>query len=1062
MKKHLLILIAIMAIICVAMLAGCDMFKGSQDPNDDEKITFTVTFDTQGGSPIDPITIGEGEALALPQTPTKEGYIFDGWYLDSDCVEKYGDSYAISKNITLYAKWKERDKHDEKEYQVNFYVDGELYSQLSIKNGTLLTLPKAPTKAGYVFDGWYLDLDFLQVVDSDYTVNSDVSVYAKWKIAQPSEDCVHEPISDKGYSPTCTGNGLTDGTHCDKCGKVLVEQKVIPAIGHVLERHNAKSATCTEAGWVVYDTCKREGCTYTTYSEIVALGHDVEHHNAKSATCTEAGWVAYDTCKREDCTYTTYTEIVALGHDVEHHEAKAATCTEVGWEAYDTCKREGCTYTTYTENVALGHDVEHHKAKAATCTEVGWEAYDTCKREGCTYTTYTEIVALGHDVEHHEAKAATCTEVGWEAYDTCKREGCTYTTTYTEIVALGHDIEHHEAKAATCTEVGWEAYDACKREGCSYSTYKEIPTHSFDENGVCTVCGYFETGLEFTLNEDGESYSVSGIGTFNGTNLVIPRINFDTKPVTRIRSEALCYCTGLTSITIPDSVTIIGDSAFYGCRGLNRIIVNEGNNKYHSYENCLIETAAKTLILGCSTSIIPTDGSVTSIGANAFPDCKGLISITIPDGVTSIGESAFYNCTGLTNITIPDSVTSIGEWAFDNTAWYNNQPNGLVYAGKVAYKYKGTMPSSTSITIEDGTVSISDSAFSDCLGLIDITIPNSVTSIGWHAFDGCTGLTSITIPDSVTSIGGSVFSGCSSLTSITIPNSVKSIGWGAFRGCSGMTSITIPDSVTSIDTFVFYDCRGLTSIIIPNSVTSIGRYAFSNCSNLTSIIIPNSVTSIGESAFSGCSGLTSITIPDSVTSIGESIFYRCSGLASVTIGTGVTSIGENAFYNCTGLTNITIPDSVTSIGERAFEGCSGLMSIYYTGDVAGWCGISGLAYLMLSPRILYIGGNKVEGDFIIPDNVTSIGSCAFYGIGLTSVTIGNGVTSIGRFAFSNCTALTSITIPDSVTRIDEYVFHGCRFVELKFCGTEAQWDAIDKANGWLGDVRRFQIVFLEQ
>ena len=863
MKKHLLILVAIMVIICVAMLAGCDMFKGSQDPNDDEKITFTVTFDTQGGSPIDPITIGEGEALALPQTPTKEGYIFDGWYLDSDCVEKYGDSYAISKNITLYAKW---------------------------------------------------------------------------KIAQPSEDCVHEPISDKGYSPTCTGNGLTDGTHCDKCGKVLVEQKVIPAIGHVLE-----------------------------------------HHNAKSATCTEAGWVAYDTCKREDCTYTTYTEIVALGHDVEHHEAKAATCTEVGWEAYDTCKREGCTYTTYTE-----------------------------------------------------------------------------------IVALGHDVEHHEAKSATCTEVGWEAYDACKREGCSYSTYKEIPTHSFDENGVCTVCGYFETGLEFTLNEDGESYSVSGIGTFNGTNLVIPRINFDTKPVTRIRSEALCYCTGLTSITIPDSVTIIGDSAFYGCRGLNRIIVNEGNNKYHSYENCLIETAAKTLILGCSTSIIPTDGSVTSIGANAFPDCKGLISITIPDGVTSIGENAFYNCTGLTNITIPDSVTSIGEWAFDNTAWYNNQPNGLVYAGKVAYKYKGTMPSSTSITIEDGTVSISDSAFSDCLGLIDITIPNSVTSIGWHAFDGCTGLTSITIPDSVTSIGGSVFSGCSSLTSITIPNSVKSIGWGAFRGCSGMTSITIPDSVTSIDTFVFYDCRGLTSIIIPNSVTSIDRYAFSNCSNLTSIIIPNSVTSIGESAFSGCSGLTSITIPDSVTSIGESIFYRCSGLASVTIGTGVTSIGENAFYNCTGLTSITIPDSVTSIGERAFEGCSGLMSIYYTGDVAGWCGISGLAYLMLSPRILYIGGNKVEGDFIIPDNVTSIGSCAFYGIGLTSVTIGNGVTSIGRFAFSNCTALTSITIPDSVTRIDEYVFHGCRFVELKFCGTEAQWDAIDKANGWLGDVRRFQIVFMEQ
>ncbi len=376
-------------------------------------------------------------------------------------------------------------------------------------------------------------------------------------------------------------------------------------------------------------------------------------------------------------------------------------------------------------------------------------------------------------------------------------------------------------------------------------------------------------------------------------------------------------------MTIGNSVTRIGSSAFSGCIGLTSVTI--GN-------------------------------SVTSIGGGAFGGCTGLTSVTIPDSVTSIGGTAFYGCTGLTSITIPNSVTSIGDYAFDNTAWYNNQPDGLVYAGKVAYKYKGSMSSNTSIVLEEGTLGIADQAFLDCKELTSVTIGNSVTSIGRGAFYNCTGLTSIIVVEGnsryhsegnclIETATKTLILGCKTSV-IPTDGSVTSIGRGAFYGCRGLTGATIPDSVTSIGDYAFYGCKELTSITIPDSVTNIGDSAFSGCDKLqdiyitdiaawcnisgldnlmrygssnkklyinnelvTSITIPNGVTAIPSYAFSDCSGLTSVTIPDSVTSIGYEAFYY-SGLTSVTIGNSVTSIGDRAFFYCTELTSITFNGTI--------------------------------------------------------------------------------------------------------------------------------------------------------
>ena len=318
-----------------------------------------------------------------------------------------------------------------------------------------------------------------------------------------------------------------------------------------------------------------------------------------------------------------------------------------------------------------------------------------------------------------------------------------------------------------------------------------------------------------------------GSSAFSGcsslTSITIPN------SVTEIGVYAFKGCTSLTSITIPNSVTNIGDSTFWGCSSLTAIYVTVDNKNYTSVNGVLFNKDKTALIYypaGKTDKSYNITNSVTSIGDMAFYKCSSLTSITIPDSVTSIGSSAFSDCSKLRSITIPNSVTSIGAWAFNgctgltaiNVAMENQNyvsPDGVLYnkdkttiicypAGKKGNNYK----------IPDGVTEIGSIAFSRCSSLTSVTIPNSVTSIGSGAFNGCTSLTRVTIPNSVTKIGWNAFSGCTSLTSITIPNSVISIDWYAFRGCTSLKSITIPNSVTSIgkNAFGYYYDNGYKKI----------------------------------------------------------------------------------------------------------------------------------------------------------------------------------------------------------------------------------------------------------
>ena len=256
---------------------------------------------------------------------------------------------------------------------------------------------------------------------------------------------------------------------------------------------------------------------------------------------------------------------------------------------------------------------------------------------------------------------------------------------------------------------------------------------------------------------------------------------------TIIGDSAFLGCTSLISVTIPDSVTEIGGQAFEGC---GAVFVEKWNTAYMSTSEGILMSADGRELLHVPASTV---------------------TYRIPDSVTTIGGGAFSGCTSLTSVTIPDSVTVIRDYAFAGC--------GAVFVEKWNTAYKST--SEGILMSANGRELLHVPA-----STVAYTIPASVTGIGVGAFSGCTSLTTVTIPDSVTEIGDVAFEGCTSLTAVTIPDSVTAIGWGAFSGCTSLTSITIPESVTTIGDFSFSDCSNLRHAYLLNKTCKIAPNAF--------------------------------------------------------------------------------------------------------------------------------------------------------------------------------------------------------------------------------------------
>lgn len=395
------------------------------------------------------------------------------------------------------------------------------------------------------------------------------------------------------------------------------------------------------------------------------------------------------------------------------------------------------------------------------------------------------------------------------------------------------------------------------------------------------------------------------------------------------------------------------------------------------------------------------DDSVTGIGEYAFYQCTNLTSVTIGSGVTNIDDAAFQSCSSLTNIIITDSITSIGIRAFDGCTSLTSItiPDSVTSIGHYAFRRCTNM---SSVTIGNGVTLINDYTFYNCSSLTSIVIPDSVTSVGNYSFDGCSSLGSVTIGNGVTNIGSYAFHNCSSIAAVVIPDSVTNISNSAFYGCSSLTSVTIGNNVEYIGSSAFYNCSNLTSINIPNSLQRIdGAFYNVNSANLSYNIYDNGkYLGTDDNPYYILIGYTSndiisCNIHEDTKVIDGYAFYYCKNLASIVIPYGVISIGAHTFRNCTSLTNVILPSSVMYIGGGAFTGCNNLYyEIYnnakYLGNASNW--YHALVGLVSNNMKVYTirKGTKI------------IGASAFNGSALMSIAIPNSVININRSAFGSC------------------------------------------------------------
>ncbi len=560
---------------------------------------------------------------------------------------------------------------------------------------------------------------------------------------------------------------------------------------------------------------------------------------------------------------------------------------------------------------------------------------------------------------------------------------------------------------STIKEIGASAFSGCVnvKEVVLPATVEKIGNNAFYNTGYYNNSENWENDILYV----GE-YLVAVKSSFDGSLTV--------KSGTRVISDAaFSDCAGLRLLSVPKTVEIIGDRAFKGCIALKAAILSDGLKKIgaESFMNCTELTS------------ITLPSTVADIGKNAFYNTgfynntenwdngvfyinEFLIEVVkdfsgdcvIKDGTKVILKEAFSNCTGLTTVSIPASVEKIGIGAFNNctgleavcltdiSSWCNvdfsedSNSNPISYAGRVYYNNELL----TELVIPENVTKITDYAFSGASSISSLSIPNSVKYIGKNSFKNCSALASVVIPGSVECVSDFAFADCLNLLKVKLNDGVKEIGNSAFINCYSLKNVVLSETLQKIGANAFRECYALSGVAFPTNLKSIGDFAFCLCTSLNNVTLNRGLTELGKGAFYECTGLISVSIPGSVKTVSNNAFYNCYNLLDVSFAGGVEVIDYYAFANSSKIKKLKFPESLKAIGDYAFFCCESLYSVKFS---EGLISIGEMAFC----ECTFL--KKLE----FPDSLEIIGADSFAeSIQVEKIIFGKSLKQIGEGAFA--------------------------------------------------------------